>query len=663
MCLLLTGCALGTSGPPTPEAGAAITGRVMGAQAPLIDAHLYLFAANAGVFTPNATGYGNASVSLLTSGTMDTSGGATNGDYYVTTSVATGTGSCPLGGCFSITSDYTCTAGEQVYLYSLGGSQGGVANPVGGLLAALGTCPGTAGTTNDSFSSGLYVVINEVSTIAAAYSFAGFATDALHVSSSGTPLAQTGIANAFANAANLVGISTGAALATTPAGNGTVPASEIYTLADILAACVNSDPTTSTNCNTLFTNALSGGTIGSQPTDTATAAINMAHNPGANVAALFGLAQATGAPWAGLSTQPNDFTVALNFTGGGLSGSVGIAIDAAGDVWAANEESSAGVNDGNGSVTELSSLGVPSSGSPYTGGSLDVPQAIAIDGSGDAWITNEFSSAGVNGGNGSVTELSSSGAPTSGSPYAGGGLSTPAGIAIDGSGNAWVSDNGGTALSKFNSGGTAQSGAGYTGGGLGAPYGIAIDGSGDAWAVNSNSRSISKLSNAGTPISSSGGYTGGGLNGAFAVALDGSGNAWVTDYVGNSITEFASSGTPTSGSPYTGGGLNEPIGIAIDGSGNVWATNRGDNSISEFSSSGSAISPSTKGYGVGGGPNSPYGVAIDGSGDVWVANVDVSGGGSVTEFIGVGTPVITPICAGLPSTPTGNGTSTLGTRP
>ncbi len=48
-----------------------------------------------------------------------------------------------------------------------------------------------------------YMVVNEVSTVAAAYAMAGFATDATHVGSSGTALALTGIANAFANAANL----------------------------------------------------------------------------------------------------------------------------------------------------------------------------------------------------------------------------------------------------------------------------------------------------------------------------------------------------------------------------------------------------------------------------------------------------------------------------
>ena len=132
--------------------------------------------------------------------------------------------------------------------------------------------------------------MNEVSTVAAAYAMAGFATDATHVGSSGTALALTGIANAFANAANLETLGTGVALATTPAGNGTVPQAEINTLGNILAACVNSTggdgPPSLRRATTLFTNALSSGTTGTLPTDTATAAINIAHNPGVNVASV-----------------------------------------------------------------------------------------------------------------------------------------------------------------------------------------------------------------------------------------------------------------------------------------------------------------------------------------------------------------------------------------
>jgi len=87
--LLLSGCSLSKTSVPTTDTGLAIRGMVRGGQQPIVGANVYLFAANAGVFTPNANGYGNASVSLLTSvpgsTTLDTSGGATNGDYYVTT--------------------------------------------------------------------------------------------------------------------------------------------------------------------------------------------------------------------------------------------------------------------------------------------------------------------------------------------------------------------------------------------------------------------------------------------------------------------------------------------------------------------------------------------------------------------------------------------------
>ena len=195
--LVLTGCTLSTTAAPTPEAGPAISGVVHGGQNPLVGAHVYLFAANAGVFTPNASGYGNASAvaaeRLGLADTQDTTmGDPTYGDYYVTTG---GNGN------FSITSDYTCTGGQQVYLYSLGGDPGlgSGTNPAAGLLATLGTCPGTAGATGQTFSSGLTVLMNEVSTVAAAYAFAGFASDAVHWSSSGTAQAKLGIENAFLN--------------------------------------------------------------------------------------------------------------------------------------------------------------------------------------------------------------------------------------------------------------------------------------------------------------------------------------------------------------------------------------------------------------------------------------------------------------------------------
>ena len=465
----LAGCSGGAFSAANPAAGAEVsgvklTGTVHGGQSPIVGSQVYLFAAN-------TTGYGgtglaasssNASVSLLTSAVLtnnpSNSGIDGSGRYYVT--------SDPNGN-FSITGDYTCAAGQQVYLYALGGTQGGIANPAAGLLAALGSCPGTPGTTNDTFSSGLYAVVNEVSTIAAAYAFAGFATDATHVSSSGTALAQTGIMNAFANAANLETIGTGMALATTPAGNGAVPQAEINTLANILAACVNSNGTGS-GCTTLFADALSGGTTGTQPTDTATAAINIAHNPAANVAALYALSTSNPPFAGGLTGKPNDFTVAINFTGGGLDDPTAIAIDAAGAAWITNYE-------GN-SITKLSASGAAVlSGTGIVGGSLYEPNGVAIDGTGNAWIA----------GNLQTYEFSGSGSFVRYPQGYTSGINGSS-VAVDGLGDAWFSVV--NTLAEYSNSGNAVSPPNpYLNHGLEAMTGlsVAIDGSGSAWIANS----------------------------------------------------------------------------------------------------------------------------------------------------------------------------------
>ena len=149
-------------------------GKVLHGSTPVSGAHVYLLAAN-------TNGYGNASVSLLNSaltGASDTLGG------FVTTAA---------DGSFTINGMYQCTPKIQVYAYALGGNAGSGDNAALGLLAVLGNCP-QAG----SFKFNSPLTMNEVTTVAAAYVMAGFTNDATHVSSSGTPLAQTGIANAFA---------------------------------------------------------------------------------------------------------------------------------------------------------------------------------------------------------------------------------------------------------------------------------------------------------------------------------------------------------------------------------------------------------------------------------------------------------------------------------
>jgi hypothetical protein len=577
----------------------------------------------------------NASVSLLSAASTGHSDSV--GAYVLTGS----------DGNFSISGDYTCTAGQQVYLYALGGDPGlgtGV-NAAAGLMAALGNCP-----TDGNFLSGTtpisYIVVNEVSTVAAAYAMAGFATDATHVGSSGTALALTGIANAFANAANLETIGTGVALATTPAGNGTVPQAEINTLANILAACVNSNGT-GPACTTLFANAESDGTTGTVATDTATAAINVAHNPGAALAALYGLGTANPPFAGGLTTQPNDFTVELIFPVAGVA----LAIDGSGNAWVPTYTT------GN-NVVELSNSGAVLSGvNGYLGGAGS-PLYVTIDPSGNAWFFV------ANGAGSAIAEFSDTGnyVGSYDGSYSGGPSSFVAGasgVVADGAGNIWVPSFQGLAVFANNGIPVAftypQWGGGFAGG--------AADSSGNVWVTPDYlslytpdflamfTAGVFSINETGAPQLFTGG---GGVNYPWAIAIDHSGNAWVTNNVGNGVSEISSTGTARSPSTgFTGGGLLGPYCLSIDGAGNVWVGGYTSKNVVEFSNSGNVLS-GTIGYRAG--DQYPItSIAVDGSGNLWT-KVNASSLSGVAEIVGAAVPVVTPLSVGAKN-------NTLGTRP
>ena len=636
-------------------------GKVMHGNAPISGAHVYLLAAN-------TDGYGNASVSLLNSaltGTSDTLGG------YVSTAA---------DGSFTIRGMYQCTPNTQVYAYALGGNAGSGENAAAAMLAILGNCPRSG-----SFTINPPFTMNEVTTVAAAYVMAGFANDATHVSSSGTPLAQTGIANAFANAVNLANGTTGAALTTTPAGNGAVSNSEINTLANMLAACVGS--TSGNSCSTLFENATADGTPnGAQPTDTATAAINIAHHPGANVGELYTLGTEASVFTPVLAEQPNDFSVAVNFSVPNSNwaanstppyhGAHQIAVDTSGNIWIPGFSTSTAYG-----LMKLSSLGVvlsPPNG--YMGGGTSNPYGVAVDPSGNVWLTNP-----VFGVNTTVSEFSNAGAPLS--PSAGFVPNNPqlgVSIAMDGKGNAWLPYSNGIA-ELSNAGELVVTNPGTLGG---LPLsGIAIDANGDVWGAvekgggNLATSFFAEFSSFGATINppTLGQYSCGApplteqlTEGA---AIDASGSLWLVDSAGF-VKESASPIPPCSG---TGGGFVYQIedrggDVAIDGDGNAWIISGpgGIGTLSEFSNSGSPISPSNGFVGIPYKPITLNGFAAvsfvdlapDSSGNLWVIQQLYTGDYShqmpctfyAKEFIGISAPVVTPLSAGVKN-------HTLGSRP
>jgi streptogramin lyase len=603
--LVLSGCSgmpVTTSTHTGPAPGVAISGKVHGGQNPIAGAHVYLYAVNdTGYAGPGITATNtNAAVSLLAA------------PGYVTTAP---------DGTFSISGDYTCpTATPDVYLLAVGGSPNGSGNNSAiSLAAGLGSkC------TSSSFSS-IYVVINEVSTIAAAYGGAGFATDATHVSTSGTPLAVLGVEDAYYGPiVNLETVGTGVANTVSYGGNGTVPQAEVNTLANILAACVNSSGSGSSACTTLFDNALSGGTTGTEPTDTTTAALNIAHNPSANVANLYAL-QTGSAPFQpDLSSAPNDFTIAISYTATpALNSPAGLAIDGKGDVIVAN-------NGGN-SLTAFSPVG--SYLTTVTTGGLNAPWGIAIDGSGNLWVSNN--------GNNTISEFNSSGVANTSSPFSGGGLTKPEGLAVDAQSHLWVANPSTNVLSEFNvTDGSAVSSSGITTGGLNSPDAVAVDDNGEIWVANSGGSGSLSLYTALGAVASGSPFSDGGLSDPQGVAIDSNNSAWVANSGANVVSEFASTGV-LSTSGYSGGGLDGANSVAVDATDRKWIANRTGNSITELAANGSAISPTT---GYLGGLHAPVSIAVDPSGNVWVSN---SGNNTITEFLGIATPLVTPIAGNL----------------
>jgi hypothetical protein len=610
--LLLSGCSLSPTALLSAAAiGLTIRGNVHGGQQPINGAHVYLLAAG-------TSGYGSASTSLLTSGT---DGSDSIGGYVLTAP----------DGSFSVGGTYTCTPNTQVYLFALGGDPGGGANSAVGLLAALGNCPAAG-----NFATSVpFVSINEVTTVAAAYAFSAFATDATHIGSSGTTVALAGIANAFANASNLVDIPTGSALATTPAGNGTVPQAEINTLANILAACVNSNGSSSATCTTLFSNAMSAGTTGTLASDTATATINIAHNPVAAVAALYAIIPPTPPFAPALGTQPSDFTLILTFTGGGITCANHLAIDSTGSVWTSNSTA----------LAKLSPLGAalsPSTG--FTDASLNGAAGLAIDATDNVWATNsnaytlsEFSAVGQ--------FLNTATAPLNS-------LYSPHTAAIDPSGNIWVPTYNGLINNVVEFAPNGSYTTTVLSGLLSQPQSIAIDHTGNLWIGNIASSSILKISNLGIPNLLP--YSGGGINNPLSIALDSSGDIWALN-PDSSLGAINDLGSPYWDAPYATGSSNTGQAFAIDGQNNMWFLSGSTSGfpatfnarLYAVNSGGASL---TNGSGFAPLPNATD-LAIDSAGNVWIA-----ANTTIAEVIGVAAPITTPIAAAVKN-------NTIATRP
>jgi hypothetical protein len=660
---LLAGCGLSSGSPSQPAPSVALSGRVHGGQQPVVGAVVTLYA-------PATDGYGGTPLAIVS-----------------TVSVAEGK--------FTLPRPFTCPANSgDVYLLATGGDPGvGVDNAAIGLATLVGPC--------SALTAGMFIEINEVTTVAAAYALAPFATvTSLGVGIGTSATNLLGLNHANGAASSLVDTSTG--LAKESKTGIVLPTAEVNTIADILAACINTDgaltmtsgaTVTAAPCGTLFTNATPPG--GTQPINTFQAAIDIAQNPGNNAANLFGLATPTAPfqPTLPSTPVPPDFALGIVYQGtvGDAPETTSIDIDASGNAWvgATGSGSAGGLAEPEpNTVTEISPYGeylaVLNLGSTDT---VPPPGGVAVAGDGsvyvtDAYITNHESGSyllKIDPATYGLTYLHPASLHQGGFP------------AVDNrSSTVWIADydftsfpntTALTTVSQTTFAGVDVAASPYTV--PPSPYEVVIDGAGNVWSCD-----VEDLVEFSPPAVPGNAYTSqtfdlGSQYAANELAIDHSGSLWLPQFnqlpAANSVLKYTPAIGVTSATlqNYQLNAETVPVSVAIDGEGRVFSIsadnylNDNDGSLpgalTVLSNTGTLIS--TSGLSTSGGtllgytangiiPSINITTRIDASGNVWSTGVyfDTDYDYAAVEVIGVAAPVVTPISVAA-------STDTLGQRP
>jgi hypothetical protein len=391
--------------------------------------------------------------------------------------------------------------------------------------------------------------------------------------------------------------------------------------------------------------------------------------------------------------------------GSGDDRGYGIAVDGSGNVYVAGLSSStwgspvrAHSNGIDAFVAKLDSSGALTWNTFLGGDGWEEGYGIAVDGSGNVYVTGESyatwgSPVRAYAGNldGFAAKLDSTGSLVWNTFLGGSGSDTGNGIAVDGSGNAYVTGfsnatwgtpvagreytSGNDAYAaKLNSSGGLTWNAFLGGSGSDSGAGIAVDGSGNvyvagysyaAWGspvrayTNGNDTFAAKLDSAGSLTWHT--FLGGnGTDSGAGIAVDGSGNVYVTGtsgatwgsplraYTGGNdafAAKLNSSGALTWNSFLGGVGYDISFGIAVDGSGNAsvvgvsgtaWGSptrafsGGADAFDARFTASGALAGTTFLG---GSGNDYSYGIAMDGSGNVYVTGLsDATWGSPVRAY-------------------------------
>jgi uncharacterized protein (TIGR03437 family) len=302
---------------------------------------------------------------------------------------------------------------------------------------------------------------------------------------------------------------------------------------------------------------------------------------------------------------------------------------------------------------------------PATSADFTQPSGVAVDQAGNLYIADhqahrvrKVNTSGI------ITTLAGTGTggfSGDGGPANAAMLRDPYGVAVDSSGNVYISDRANLRIRKVTPAGIISTfaGTGATGfngdGGpatsatLFNPAGIAVDNVGNLFIADAANYRVRKINSAGiistvagngTPnFGGDGGpATGAGVPFPNGVALDGAGNLYISDgsnrarkvSTNGTITTIAGTGTPAfsgDGGPATSAQLSQPAGIAVDAAGNVYISDSSNDRVRKVNTAGIISTYAGGGNAQGdGGPASnsrlglTLGLAVDSAGNLFIVD-------------------------------------------
>jgi TonB family protein len=298
---------------------------------------------------------------------------------------------------------------------------------------------------------------------------------------------------------------------------------------------------------------------------------------------------------------------------------------------------------------------------------LKNPLGVAVDAAGNVYIADTGNARIVRVGGGSAVVVAGNGNQGlwgDGGPATSAQLKNPSGVVVDAAGNLYIADTGNAAIRKVLPNGligeaVGTGTAGFGGDGARAmcaqvknPSGIALDAQGRLYIADTGNSRVRGVAANGAILTLAGngtaGFGGDGspsssaqLKNPESVAVDAAGNIYIAD-TGNArirkialsgvISTVAGTGVPGfsgDGGPAAAAQLKDPTGISVDSAGNIYIADTANNRIRKIDTNGmihTIAGNGTAGFGGDSGPatsallKNPAGVAVDAAGNIYIAD-------------------------------------------